>query len=151
MSSLQSTVYAHVFAAAAFQVFVALFFYYIAWELSIQLPNQNWISWDEGWARFDFLKQFRSVLERGPSARSFCSCSFFFNRFVIVPFRPVSFRSKQKNSHPVLFRSWRSQSKNGSIPLVPFLVKNVSIPRSDLSKEQLHQRQKFYRKELVKK
>ena len=82
-----------------------------------------------------FLKSFRSVLERGPSARSFRSRSFIFNRFVLVPFHPVPFRSEQKNGHPFPFRSWRSQSKNGSIPLVLFLVKNVFIPRSVLSKE----------------
>ena len=35
-----------------------------------------------------FLKSFRSVLERGPSARSFRFCS------VLVPFCPISFRSE---------------------------------------------------------
>jgi len=40
--------------------------------------------------------------------------------------------------------------KNGPILLVLFLVKNVSIPRSVLSTERFHPRQKFHRKELVK-
>ena len=100
-----------------------------------------------------FLKLFRSVLERGPSAKLFRSRSsfFFFYRSVLVPFRPVPSRSEQKNSLPVPFHSWRSQLKNGCIPLVLFLIKKVSIPRSVLSNKQLHPRQKFYRKELVKK
>ena len=87
-----------------------------------------------------FLKSFRSVLERGPSAKSFRSCSSFFYCSVLVPFRPVPFRSEQKNGLPVLFRSWRSQLKNGCIPLVLFLIKNVSMPCSVLSNKQLHQR-----------
>ena len=51
-----------------------------------------------------FLKSFRSVLERGPSAESFRSRSFFLNRSVLVPFflnrsvlvpfRPVPFHSE---------------------------------------------------------
>ena len=72
----------------------------------------------------------RFVLERGPSAKSFHSRSFF-----IVPFsfHSVPFRSELKNGLPIPFRSWVSYLKNGSIPLVPFLVKErFHSPRSVL-------------------
>ena len=69
-----------------------------------------------------FLKSFPSVLERGPSDKSFHSRSFFVISFRYIPFRPIPFCS-EKNSLPVPFRSWRSYLKNGSIPLIPFLVK----------------------------
>ena len=97
-----------------------------------------------------FLKTFHSVLEQGPSAKSFRSRSFFYCS-VLVPFRPVSFRSEKKNSHPDPFRSWHSYLKI-RVPSLSFCSqsKNVSIPRSVLSKEQFHPRQKFYRKGLVK-
>ena len=75
------------------------------------------------------------VLERGPSAKSFRSCSFFY-RSILVPFC-----SEQKNGLPVPFCSWRSQLKNSCIPLVLFLIKNVCIPPSVHSNEQLHPRQ----------
>ena len=75
-----------------------------------------------------FLNRF--VQERGPSSKSFHSCSFF-----IVPFsfHSVAFRSELKNGLPIPFRSWFSYLKNGSIPLVPFLVKErFHSPRSVL-------------------
>ena len=75
-----------------------------------------------------FLKSFPSVLERGPSDKSFHSRSFFVVSFRYIPFRPFPFCSEKKNSHPVPFRSWRSYLKNGSIPLVPFLVKDRFHP-----------------------
>ena len=64
-----------------------------------------------------FLKSFRSILERGHLAKSFCSRSSF-----------LSFRSRSVPSRSVPFRSWRSYLKNGSIPLVPFLVKECFQP-----------------------
>ena len=91
----------------------------------------------QDWARSDFFKivQFRSGTRAFSQIVPFSIV--FFNRSVLFPFPPVLFRSEQKNGHSVPFRSWRSQQKNGSIPVVSFLVKNVSIPRSVLSKEQL--------------
>ena len=65
-----------------------------------------------------FLKSFRSILERGPSDKSFRSRSFF-----VVSFRSVPFRSVLSRKTVFPFRSWRSYLKNGSIPLVLFLVK----------------------------
>ena len=76
------------------------------------------------WVHSDFFEivPFRSVLKRGPSARSFRLRCFFST----VPFLFRSVCSQLKNRPS---RSWCSQSKNGSMP-VPFLVKNVSIPYS---------------------
>ena len=41
-----------------------------------------------------FLKSFRSILEQGPSAKSFRSRSTFYYLSVLVPFHPVPFRSE---------------------------------------------------------
>ena len=67
-----------------------------------------------------FLKSFSSVLERGPSTESFRSCSFFLNRSVFLPFRSVLSR---KTVSPFRIVLGVPYLKNGSIPLVPFLVK----------------------------
>ena len=50
----------------------------------------------EGWACSDFFKSFRSVLEQGPSAKSFRShlFCFFIITFRSVPFRPIPFHSE---------------------------------------------------------
>ena len=77
----------------------------------------------QGWARSDFFEivSFRS---RTVGFSLIVPFSFlFFYRSVLVPFRPVPFRSEQKNGLPIPSRSQRSYLKNGSIPLVPFLVK----------------------------
>ena len=61
-----------------------------------------------------FLKSFRSVLERGPSAKSFSSRSFFL--IVLFSFRSVPFRS-------VLSR--RTGSKERFYPSKKFFWKRV--------------------------
>ena len=78
-----------------------------------------------------FLKSFRSVLERGPSDKSFRSRSFF-----VVLFRSVPFRSVLSRKTVFPFRSWRSYLKNGFMPLVLFLVKERFHPHCHLGKEQ---------------
>ena len=99
----------------------------------------------KGWARSEIFEivPFRS---RTKAFSQIIPFQFlFFNRSVLVPFRSVL--SKRTT---IPFRSWRSQSKNGSIPLIPFLVKNVFIPRTVPSKEQFHPRQKFIKKSWLK-
>ena len=101
-----------------------------------------------------FLKLLCSVLERGPSARSFCSCSFF-NRSVLVSFCLVQFHSEQRTVLPfhsvlffskisVLFRSFSNHSNifhgfvisfrtMGSFFIVLFvLMKERSFPGTTL-------------------
>ena len=82
-----------------------------------------------------FLKSFRSALERGPSAKSFRSRSFFSNHSVLIPFSPVPFcsvpfRSVMSRKTVSPFRSVLCVPylKNGSIPLVLFLVKERFHP-----------------------
>ena len=74
-----------------------------------------------------FLKSFRSVLERGPSAKTFRSRSIFFKSFRS---RSVPFHSVLSRKMVSLFRSVLDVPylKNGSIPLVPFLVKECFHP-----------------------
>ena len=86
-----------------------------------------------------FFKLFCSVLEQGPSAKSFRSCSSFLS----FCSRSVPFWVGEQSSHS--FRSWGSYLKNSCIPIVLFLIKKVSIPCSILSNEKFHPRQKFYR------
>ena len=82
-----------------------------------------------------FFKSFRSVLERAPSVRSFRSRSFNFQSFpsCSLPSRSVPFLVEERSSRYVPFfvflvEEWFHH-------LVPFLVKNVSIPSSVLSQE----------------
>jgi len=74
-----------------------------------------------------FLKLFHSVLERGPSARSFRSCFFFF----LVLFCPIPFLVEDQSSHFVLF--------------LAFLVKEQFHPScSILSQIHFHPKERFY-------
>ena len=68
------------------------------WSISLLPPNLLKSLFDDTITRAGhvptFLKSFRSVLERGPSDKSFRSRSFFVVSFRYVPFRPVPFRSE---------------------------------------------------------
>ena len=76
-----------------------------------------------------FLKSFRSVLEQGPSDKSFRSCSFFVVSFRYVPFRAVRCRSVPFCS-VLSRRTWSSRS----VPFLAFLFKERFHPsRSVLS------------------
>ena len=95
-------------------------------------------SLSQGWACSDFFE----IVPFCSKTRAFSQIvpfSFlFFNRSILGSIHPIPFFYEQKNGHPVLFHSWHSQWKNGSIPLVPFLGKNDSIPRFVLSQERFH-------------
>ena len=85
-----------------------------------------------------FLKSFRSVLERGPSARLFHSCSFF-------PYRSVPFLVEEQSSRSVLFLVFLVEERFH--PPVPFFAKKIEGGRL-LYRDP---RQMFCGKELVKK
>ena len=82
----------------------------------------------------NFLKLFRSVLEQGPSARLFCSCSFFLNHSVLAPFRlvpfcPIPFRPVLSLRIIIPFHSVLGVLSQRTVPSpVPFLVNNSSNP-----------------------
>ena len=73
-----------------------------------------------------FLKSFRSVLERGPSARSFRSRSFF----SIVPFsfRFVPFRSVLSRRTVIPLRSVLGVLRRRTVPSLSFNSKSRTFP-----------------------
>ena len=82
-----------------------------------------------------FFKSFCSVLERGPSAKLFRSCSSFLSfHYRSIPSHSVPFWVEERSSHsvPSLVEEWSHSScsvlnQERFHPPVPFLVTNISI------------------------